>query len=177
MEKVWDKRVRFSYEVVELWKIPAQRLLDLGHLALYPLLPLTQGGATREIISMMLDGLPGKQNRDFAAIGIAFATIRLRMLKREHDIEWLQERLYMNDIIRESPFYQWALEEGEAKKLAQARQAVVDFVQRRFPALAQLAQEVVATTDNLPQLIQLTGDIGGAQSVEQARQVLSALAQ
>ena len=183
------ERIRFSYEVIELWKIPSQRLLDLQHLALYPLLPLTEGGATREIISMMLDRLPGEQNRDFAAIGVAFAAFRLRMLKREHDIEWLQERLHMNDIIRESPFYQWALEEGIVKGreegivkgreegITQMRQAVVDFIQEHFPELAQLAQEVVTTIDNPAQLVRLSAKIGGAQSVERARLVLLALAQ
>ena len=176
------ERIRFSYEVVELWKIPYQVLLDLGHVVLYPLLPLTEGGATRQIIVTMFDRLPGEQNRDFAAIGFAFATIRFQTLKRDSDLEWLQERFcHMNDIIRESPFYQWILEEGEAKEkakgIAQARQTVVDFVQKRFPALAQLAEDVVATIDNLPQLIQLTGDLGGAQSVEQAHKILSNLAQ
>lgn len=87
----------------------------------------------------------------------------------------------MQDFLSESPAYQWILEEGEAKEkakgIAQARQTVVDFVQKRFPALAQLAEDVVATIDNLPQLIQLTGDLGGAQSTEQARKILSSLGQ
>ncbi len=63
-------------------------------------------------------------------------------------------------------------EEGEAKGLAQARQAVMDFAQEHFPALAQLAEEVVATIDNLAQLVRLTGNLGSAQGVEQARQIL-----
>ena len=180
------ERVRFSYEVIELWKIRCEILLDLGHLALYPLLPLTEGGATREIIVTMFDHLHGEQNRDFAAIGFAFATIRLQMLKRDSDLEWLQERFcYMNDIIRESPFYQWILEEGEAKgvtqgvaqSVAQMRQTIVDFVRECFPELAQLAEEVVATMDNLPQLGRLSIKLGGAQSTEQARKILSEFAQ
>jgi len=180
------ERVRFSYEVIELWKIRCEILLDLGHLVLYPLLPLTEGGATREIIVTMFDRLHGEQNRDFAAIGFAFATIRLQMLKRDSDLEWLQERFcYMNDIIRESPFYQWILEEGEAKgvtqgvaqSVAQMRQTIVDFVRECFPELAQLAEEVVATMDNLPQLGRLSIKLGGAQSAEQARKILSEFAQ
>ena len=175
------ERIRFCYEVIELWKIPSHVLLDLQHVALYPLLPLTDGGATREIITTMLDRLPGEQNRDFAAIGVAFATVRLQTLKRESDLVWLQERLHMNDIIRQSPFYQWALEEGEAKEkaqgLAQMRQTVVDFVQEHFPEFVQLAEEVVATIDNLPQLGRLSIQLGGAQSAEQARMILSSLTQ
>jgi hypothetical protein len=176
------ERVRFSYEVVELWKIRCEVLLDLGHLVLYPLLPLTEGGATREIIETMFDHLQGEQNRDFAAIGFAFATVRLEMLERYSDLEWVQERFcYINDIIRESPFYQWILEEGEVKGVAQgvaqARQAVVDFVKGDFPELVQLAEEVVATVDNLPQLLGLLVKLGGAQNAEQAHKILSALVQ
>jgi hypothetical protein len=87
----------------------------------------------------------------------------------------------MNDIIRESPFYQWILEEGEVKgvaqSVAQARQAVVDFVKGDFPELVQLAEEVVATIDNSAQLIHLSTKLGGAQNAEQARNILSQLVQ
>ena len=103
------------------------------------------------------------------------------MLKRESDLVWLQERLHMNDIIRQSPFYQWALEEGEAKEkaqgLAQMRQTVVEIVQERFPALAQLAEDVVATMDDLAQLRRLAVKLSGAHSTEEARKILLELAQ
>jgi hypothetical protein len=172
------ERVRFSYEVVELWKIRCEELLDLGHLVLYPLLPLTEGGASREIIVTMFDCLQGEQNRDFAAIGLAFATARLQMLKRNSDLKWLKERFfYMEDIIRESPFYQWILEKGRKQDLDQMRQTIMDFVKEDFPELVQLAEEVVATIDNLSQLGRLSIKLGGAQDVEQARKILSQLAQ
>jgi len=176
------ERVRFSYEVIELWKIRCEILLDLGHLALYPLLPLTEGGATREIIMTMFDRLPGEQNRLFALIGFAFATFMFQTLKQDEDLKWLQERFcYMNDILRESPFYQWILEEGEvkgiAKGIAEMRQTVVDIVQERFPALAQLAEEIVATIHDLVQLRHLLVKLSSAQSAEQARQILLNLAQ
>ena len=119
-EKIWDNSLSFSDQL------------------LYPLLPLTEGGATCEIIETMFDHLQGEQNRDFAAIGFAFATFRLQMLEHWSDLKWLQERFcYMNDIIRESPFYQWILEEGELKGVAQGvaqmRQTIVDFVRDDFP--------------------------------------------
>ncbi len=57
------------------------------------------------------------------------------------------------------------------------RQAIVDFVEENFPELAQLAEEVVPTVDNPAQLVRLTAKLGGAQSAEQARRILSELAQ
>ena len=83
----------------------------------------------------------------------------------------------MHDILRESPAYQWILDEGKAHGLAQMRQAIVEFVQEHFPALAQLAEEVVATIDKPTQLVHLSIKLGGAQSAEQARQILLDLAQ
>jgi predicted transposase YdaD len=184
------ERIRFSYEVIELWKIPYKVLLNLGHLALYPLLPLTQGGTTREITVTMFDRLSGEPNHLFALIGFAFATLMFKMLKQYEDMKWLKERFwYMDDIIRESPLYQWISEEIEAKSIAkgiakgiaegvaQTRQAVVDFVQEHFPTQAQLAEEVVATIDNQAQLLNLLVRLGGAQNEEQALKILSELAQ
>jgi len=176
------ERVRFCYEVVEMWEIHHQVLLDLGHAALYPLLPLTKGGATPKIVKQMFDLLSAEHHRGFAVIGYLFATRTFQLLKQYSDLEWLQERFHhMKDFLRDSPAYQWILTEGreeeKAQGLAQMRQTVVDFVQERFPALAQLAEEVVATIDNLPQLGRLSIKLGGAQSAEQARQVLLGLTQ
>jgi len=171
------ERVRFCYEVIELWKIHHEVLLDLGHLVLLPLLPLTEGGATREMVVVMFDRLAGEHHREFAFIGFTFATFVFHKLKRYSDLEWLEKRFhYMHDILRESPVYEWILAEGreeeKAQGIAQTRQAVLEFVQEHFPVLARLAEEVVATIDNLAQLVRLTGKLGSAQDAEQARQVL-----
>jgi len=176
------ERIRYFYETIEMWEKRPENILDLGHAVLYPLLPLTKGGATQKIVMLMFDLLSGRQDRDYAVIGYLFAAHTFKLLKQFDDLEWLERRfLHMQDFLKESPAYQWILEEGreeeKAKNLAQARQAVVDFVQKRFPELAQLVEEVVATIDSQARLILLTGDLGGAQSAEEARQILSELAQ
>jgi hypothetical protein len=168
------ERIRFSYEVIEMWEIHHRVLLDLGHAVLYPLLPLTKGGATRKIVTQMLDLLSGRQDRDYAVIRYLFATRTFELFREFDDLEWLQERFrHMQDFLKDAPAYQWIFKEGEAKGLAQMRQTVVEIVQERFPALAQLAAEVVATIDNLPQMGRLSANLGGAQSAEQARQILT----
>jgi hypothetical protein len=180
------ERIRFSYETIEMWEKHPEDILDLGHAVLYPLLPLTKGGATQKIVKEMLDLLSGEQHFDFAVIGFLFATRTFQLFKQFSDLEWLQERFHhMHDFLRESPAYEWILTEGreegreeeKAQGLAQMRQTVVEFVQERFPALAQLAEEIVATIDNLAQLGRLSIKLGGAQSAEQARQILIELAQ
>ena len=95
-------------------------------------------------------------------------------MKQHSNLQWLERRFrYMDDdILVGSPVYQWILEKGREQDLAQMRQIIVDFVQECFPELVQLAEDVVATVDKLPQLGRLTGDLGRAQSVEQARKIL-----
>ncbi|HWS84432.1 MAG TPA: hypothetical protein VN207_09265 [Ktedonobacteraceae bacterium] len=56
--------------------------------------------------------------------------------------------------------------------VAQTRQAVVEIAQKRFPALTQLAEDVVATIDTSGQLLRLLVALGSAQDVEQAHQTL-----
>ena len=176
------EKIRFCYETIKMWEIPYQVLLNLGHVVLYPLLPLTKGGATCEIVTCMLDLLSAEHHHEFAVIGYLFAARTFQLLKQYSDLKWLQERFrHMNDFLSESPAYQWILEEGreeeKARGVAQARQAIVGFVQEHFPAQAQIAEEVVATIDNLPQLLDLLVKLGGAQSAEQAHKILLELAQ
>ena len=173
------ERICFSYETVEMWEKRPEDILDLGHMALYPLLPLTNGGASRQMVTHMFELLSGSQNRNYAIIGYAIATHTLEMSEKFDDLKWLEERFsHMDDdILIGSPVYRWIIERGHAQDLAQMRQAVVDFVQGDFPELVQLAEEVVATIDNPAQLVRLTAKLGGAQDAEQARKVLSALVQ
>jgi predicted transposase YdaD len=185
------ERICFSYETIEMWEMHPEDILDLGHAVLYPLLPLTKGGATQQIVTHMFDLLSGRQNRNYAIIGYAFATCTFELLNQSEDLKWLKERFrHMDDdILVGSPVYQWILEKGEAKgeakgvaqgvaqSITQTRQTVVDCVHEHFPELAQLAEEVVATIDNLPQLLDLLVKLGGAQSAEQACKILSQLAQ
>jgi hypothetical protein len=83
----------------------------------------------------------------------------------------------MDEFPSEPSAYQRIIERGRAQDLARMRQTVVDFVQKDFPELVQLAEEVVTTIDDLPQLGRLSIKLGGAQNAEQARKILSTLAQ
>jgi hypothetical protein len=106
------ERISFSYETIEMWEKRPEDILDLGHEALYPLLPLTKGGTTQQIVTRMFDLLPGRQNRNYTIIGYAFATRTFELLNQSEDLEWLKERFrHMDDdILVGSPVYQWILE-------------------------------------------------------------------
>jgi hypothetical protein len=123
------------------------------------------------------------KSRNYAIIGYAIATHTFEMSEKFADLKWLEERFsHMDDdILIGSPVYRWIIERGheeeKAQSVAQMRQTVVDVVKESFPELVQLAEEVVATIDDLPQLGRLSAKLGGAQDAEQARNILSALVQ
>jgi predicted transposase YdaD len=87
----------------------------------------------------------------------------------------------MNDILRESPFYQQILAEGEAKGeakgVAAMRQVILEIVQQRFASLSDLTATLVTTINDLTQLQRLLTKLILAQSIEQAHQNLLDFAQ
>jgi len=91
----------------------------------------------------------------------------------------------MNDILRESPFYQQILAEGEAKGeakgiaqgVAAMRQAILEIVQQRFASLTDLTATLVTTINDLTRLQCLLTKLILAQSIEQAHQDLLDFAQ
>jgi len=184
-----DEEVCFRYKNIGMWKVHTEDLLQLGHVELFPFLPLTQEGARREIVEQVFDLLAGEQHHEIALIGFLFAALIFHRLKRDDDQQWLERRFrHMHDILRESPVYEWILaegrEEGEmkgeakgivkgiAQGVAQMRQAVVEVVQERFASLTDLAAELVATINDLDQLRRLVVKISTARGTEQARQTL-----
>jgi predicted transposase YdaD len=189
-----SERICFCYETIAMWEKRPEEILDLGHAVLYPLLPLTKGGATRKIVALMFELLTGEENRDYAVIGYLFATQTFKLENKHSELKWLERKFrQMQDFLSESPAYQWILEEGEEKGVAQGiaqgiaqgmaqgvaqmRETIVNFVREHFPELVQLAEEVVATMDNLSELGRLSIKLGGAQDAEQARKFLLEFAQ
>src|SRR2546421_7480503 len=128
-----------------MWKKSPEDLLDLKHIELIPLLPLTDGGMEREVVEYMFTRLAGKRYRQLATMGFLFATLAFRRAKRKDDQEWLERRFKsMHDILRESPAYQWILEEGREEGREEGiqamQQAAINVVVARFPNLEPLAR-------------------------------------
>jgi hypothetical protein len=124
MPGVRDKEMlRFHYGNTEMWKKSPDDLLRLEHVELLPMLPLTQGGMERDVVEMMFVRLTGERHRQLAIIGFLFAALAFRRARRYSDQEWLERRYnHMHDILRESPAYQWILDEGKEEGRAQGLQ-------------------------------------------------------
>ena len=186
-----QEMLTFHFESIELGERSPEELLQLDQPGLLPLLPLTKGGAKREIVTTMFAGLQATGSKDLLDIGGVLASL---VFKRENpaELEWLQRSLrQMHDILREAPFYQEILqegrEEGREKGLEEGlekgyekgfieglRQTLVNFVQARFPSpkMIRLAKGQ-ASLINDPRVLQdLTLKVGLAQTAEEAQNYL-----
>ncbi|HEX3640836.1 MAG TPA: hypothetical protein VHV10_06060, partial [Ktedonobacteraceae bacterium] len=114
--------LRFDYGNTEMWKKSPEDLLSLKHMELLPLLPLTQGGMEHAVVEDMFACLAGEQYRQLATMGFLFATLAFHNSKRDSDQKWLESRFrHMHDILRESPAYQWILDEGREEGIQKGK--------------------------------------------------------
>jgi predicted transposase/invertase (TIGR01784 family) len=168
---------RFQFVDIEMFELAPQDLLHIGQPGLLPLLPLTRGGATREVVTEMLDRLVPSEHRELTSIGCALATLIFQRLNTA-ELGWFRRRISMiDDLLRESPFYQWILEEGEEKglekgRLQELRNSVIRFVRARYPALEELAEKQVASCEDIERLDQLRTNLYTARSAKKVKQYL-----
>ncbi len=188
----FDERIQFHYNSLKMWDVYTEELLRLGHAALYPLLPLTKDGATRQIVDQMFtllsaeEHLSTEERRDLELVGFGLASGIFSKSQQFDDLAWL-ERKYGNmyDILRETPFYQWVTRDARAEGLTEgrvqgraegqistARKFTLNIIRKHFPTLLPVAEKRIDEINSLSQLEHLANDLLGAQQLEQARQIL-----
>lgn len=177
----------FSFENIELGELLPEEILQMKEPGLLPLLPLTKGGARREVVDTMFAELKsaGAGQTELMTIGSTLASL---VFSREStsDLDWLHRRLReMHDILRESPFYQEILQEGREEGLEEGREEglqkgkveamremLLAIIRVRFPKLTRLAKALAAITEDPEDLQNLILKISLAQSFEEAQQCL-----
>jgi len=185
--------VHFQFENIEVAKLPPENIWQAGSIGLLPLLPLTRGGATREIVEKMLIVLQQPEHNEIALVGYTLAFLIFKRKHPEH-LDWLERSFKgMHDLLHESPLYQIILEEGEikghakglAEGLAKGReegieegialglgQAIVNLVQAHFPELKGLAAQQVAPIKNITLLNHLLFKISASSDAKEAHTLL-----
>ena len=184
-----QKVLDFYFGNIELGELSPEELLRMDQPGLFPLLPLTKGGARREVVDTMFTGLQTSGQTELMTIGSTLASL---IFNRENkaDLGWLHRRLYqMHDILRESPFYQEILKEGREEgleeglkegleeglqegKLEAFREVLLAIVQVRFPKLVRLTKGLAAITEDPEVLQNLILKMSTAQTFEEAQQYL-----
>jgi predicted transposase YdaD len=178
----------FHFDVLKLWEIPTEELLETKRLGVLPLLPLTREGQQREVVEegiQLLAPSGEEPRRELLSLLYSFASLTFE--SRDH--EWLHGRFSMlYDILSETPAFQeiakWAKNEGitegraEGEKsgaLKNLRQVATDLIATRFASaiLNALARGTLADMDDVSQLQRLILALAGVQTPEEARLVLT----
>ncbi|MGH2494907.1 MAG: Rpn family recombination-promoting nuclease/putative transposase [Ktedonobacteraceae bacterium] len=183
---------RFDFEVTKLWEILTIELAQKDLPGLLPLLPLTKGGARREIVEDVIAGLmpPGEEPKT-ELLTLAYGLASLAFGKRNKvDQIWLRRRFaMMYDMLRETPAFQDIIKEGleeglkegrekglkegrEKGQLEALRQTLMHVVTARFPKLVRLAKGQAAVIDDPDELDGLIVKISIAQNSREARSYL-----
>src|SRR5258707_6510222 len=162
--------LQFHYQSIEL-----EDLLRSGQAGLLPLLPLTNGGARREIVESMFSGRLSAKKIELVPIGYTLASLAFSRENRAEQ-DWLLRRFHeMHDILRETPIYQEILKEGREEGLEALRQAILDVVTQRFPKLTCLAKKQVVVVEDPELLRHVLVKVSVAQTTEEAKQQLHVL--
>ncbi len=185
------KRVAdFYYDTIEIGDLVSEDILAMHQPGLLPLLTLTKGGATREVIHRMFSELETVADHNITSIAFTLATYSLQR-SNEGELPWL-ERTYqqMYDIITESPFYKSVIEKGREQGRQQGiekgiekgrerglkegltalRQAIVDVVRERLPALVPFAESQDVAINDPMRLRRLVVKLITVSNAEQAIQ-------
>lgn len=172
----------FFFQVIKLWEVPAELLLQMGWTGLLPLVPLTEGGKRPEAVKEMIDRLASVQEFDLLAISQVVGGL---VFKKGSELDWFRKRFSMfQDILRESWVYQELVEEGIEKgiekgreeerqrELEQQREIVMSFVQKRFPETMALAKQQIEGITDLEVLRKVLLKLFDAQTAEDVNKIL-----
>jgi hypothetical protein len=156
----------------------ASAILAQDWVGLFPLLPLTKGGKEPEVVKTMVDRLGEVREFDLLAVAHLLGGLVFKGTEREA----FRKRFSMfQDILEESWVYQEIIEQGLEKGLEKGRaegsvqgqrQALMDFLQTRFPELLVLATQQTNSIKNAEVLRTLSTKLFAAQTAEEARQIL-----
>ena len=165
---------RFFYQVIKLWEIPAEALLQTGWIGILPLVTLTDGGKQPEVVREMIDRLASVEEYDLLAISEVVGGLAFR---KGPELEWFKRRFSMfQDILRESPIYQEIVEQGREeerqRRIQEHRIFLIRLIQLHFPELEALAKQKVDGIEDPDVLSAINFKLLAAQRVEEARLVL-----
>ena len=111
-----EDMLSFRYKVIELADMSTDELRATGLPGLLPLLVLTKGGTTHDIIEEIIVGLEAAQRRKSLQTAKLLASLAFKH-KGEQERNWIRRRFdQMRDLLYDTDAYQEILEEGRAEE-------------------------------------------------------------
>ena len=137
--------LEFHYRVIELAEMTAEELRSFGEVGLLPLLPLTKGGATRQVAEEMFTELQGAGYLNLLQLGQTIASLAFGDT-RPADQEWVLRRYRtMYDRLQETPLYKemtrLASERAREEALKEAEKAREEALKEAEKARKEAYQE------------------------------------
>src|SRR6266487_131143 len=194
VKESWRGFIRFDYESIQLWKIPAEVILSTGLTGLFPLLTLTEGGKTTEVLDAMIEALVAVEEKDLLVLAYTLASL---VYTSEADQKMLKRRFAMlGDILRDTWAYQEIMEEGREEGLQKGlqeglqeglkeglyeglkeglealRHILLSITQTSFPELESVVRRKAILITEPKVLEDITLEMLAARSSEEARQIL-----
>ena len=189
---------QFQFQNIKLWEISTESLKEQSLPILLPLLPLTEGGKSCEVVEEVIQGLEQADRADLLPLAYVFAAYTF---EQENELQWLKERFEkMQDMLEDNCAYrqmvQWAeekalkrgleqgreqgreqglergLEQGLEQGLQAQRATVVSFVEKFFPDQLALAKQQVRFAMTLVQVQELLEKLFAARTGDEVKEIL-----
>lgn len=169
----------FEYQTLPLWKLDAQKYVEMKAVPIYGLLPTMQGTSEAMLLRAINDMVQyyGDDQAHLRDELLCFLVLLTRA-KRLPEAEFLrvERRVRMFDpLLEEDPWVKEKLAEREQRgELKQARDALIRFIQRRFPSLTDIARVRADRINQLETLNTLSEQLWFASDEYAARALLEA---
>ena len=167
--------LEFHHRVLRLWTLEAEYYIRKRVVSMYTLLPAMKGAN----VSLLLRAIDEMEQR-YTRPHLGHHLVRFRTILRRsktmsiQDKQIVEDRLHAYDsLLDEDPEIKERIARG---KIEERQRAVIEFIEARFPALVEVAQEQVVRLNKPDELSRLTKQIALAPDEATARWVLSTFA-
>ncbi len=181
--------LEFHYLSIRIWEVHPAKFTQPGREGILPLVLLTKGNATPDVVEMVIERLVAAGKQDLLSTTRLLASLVFK--DNPAYIDWLDRRFTMlRDILRDTEAYQQILQEGVKEGEEKGRQegvkegeilglrlTLLNILQKRFPDVMQLARSQVDSINNPALLLDAIMKAIEAQSVEEILRLLLELSQ
>jgi hypothetical protein len=153
-----EGRLRMDFDIVRLWEVDPEPLLQSGLVGLLPLVPLMRGESVEELLEACTESIneqvqSNQERSELIGIALLMATLRNKNISAR---DFLRRR-EMSNILLESPIFEELFGDRlEAAKQESRRQIVLEALEHKFGVLPEdLTQKItsIADTQRLKQLL------------------------
>ncbi len=158
-----------AFDVVKMWEVPAERVLQTTYYDLWPLASLMAGASVERAVAIaeQIAVAPLTQAERGELTGLLVVVSELRLRRREV-LDALRRNPMIDELVRQSSLFELAMEEGEVKGKLEGERAMIQLVlEGRF---GPLSPELVAALNAANEaILHEIGMHAATESLEQLR--------